>query len=237
MNKWKEDLKLAFEAPCSTKKQEFLKNIDVPAMPIQDFVISQISYIRTWVWCISFIIFIVSLFWTVFLPDTVLWLISGLAPLMALTIISESGRSELYKMAELEMTIRFSLRSVIFARLVIVGVMNMILLVVLILIVSWNTAVVSIAKIFYIVTPFLLTSFIGLLVMRKIRGQEGMYACVGVSVGISMFLLLSHKILSFIYHEQYFMVWGMVALVLFAGNGKQCISLIKQTEEVVWNLS
>lgn len=104
--------------------EEFLKNIDVPVMSIQDFVISQISYIRTWVWCISFIIFIVSLFWAVFLPDTVLWLI----------------------------------------------------LVVLILIESWNTAVVSIAKIFYIVTPFLLTSFIGLLVVRKIRGQEGMYA-------------------------------------------------------------
>lgn len=237
MNKWKEDLKLAFEAPCSTQKQEFLKNIDVPTMPIRDFLISQIRYIRTWVWCISSMIFIVSLFWGMFLPDTVLWLISGLVPLLALTIISESGRSELYKMAELEMTTRFSLRSVIFARLVIVGVMNLILLVVLILIGSRSTAVVLIATIFYIVTPFLLTSFIGLLVVRKIRGQEGMYACVGVSVGISMFLLLSHKVLSFIYQEQYLMVWGLVALVLFIGNGKQCIKLIKQTEEVVWNLS
>lgn len=237
MDKWKEDLKLAFEAPCSTKKQEFLKNIDVPAMPIQVFVIFQIRYIRTWVWCISFIIFIVSLLGGIFLPDTVLWLISGLSPLMALTIISESGRSELYKMAELEMTTRFSLRSVIFARLVIVGVMNLILFGVLILIGSWNTEVVSIETVFYIVTPFLLTSFIGLLVVRKIREQEGMYACVGVSVGISMFLFLSHKVLSFIYQEQYLMVWGMVALVLFVGNGKQCITFIKQTEEVVWNLS
>lgn len=237
MDKWKNELKQAFEAPRPVRKKDFLRQLDLPGMPVHEFLFSQIGYISKWIWCVSAIVFIISILGVAFLPDTVLWFISGLTPLLTLTISSESGRSELYKMAELEMATRFALRSVIFARLAILGLMNLLILGVLLLIGLWNDTVTSWAAALYIITPFLLSAFTGLYIVRKFRGQGAMYACVGTSVGISVFLFLSHSIIPFIYQEWCLTAWMITALVLLFGNGKQCIAMIKQTEELAWNLS
>lgn len=237
MDRWKDELKQAFDAPQPVKKRNFLRHLDLPGMSVHEFLFSQIGYIRKWIWCVSTLILVVSILGLAFLPNTVLWLISGLTPLLALTIISESGRSELNNMVELEMATRFSLRSVTFARLAILGLMNLLLLGVLLPIGLWNDTVAPFAAALYIITPFLLTTFIGLNIVRKFRGQEAMYACVGTSVGISFFLLLSHNIIPFIYQEQCFRAWMITALALLFGNGKQCIAIIKKTEEFAWNLS
>ncbi|MBR6626632.1 MAG: hypothetical protein IKL04_01430 [Lachnospiraceae bacterium] len=237
MDKWKDELKQAFEAPQPVRKRNFLRQLDLPRMPVHEFLFSQIGYIRKWVWCVSALVFVVSILGLAFLPGTVLWLISGLTPLLALTIISESGRSELYKMVELEMAARFSLRSVTFARLAILGLMDLLLLGVLFPIGLWNDTAAPLAAALYMITPFLLTTFIGLYIVRKFRGQEAMYACVGISVGISISLFLSHNIIPFIYQEQCLTAWMITALVLLFGNGKQCVAMIKKTEEFAWNLS
>ncbi len=237
MDKWKNELKQAFEAPRPVRKRDFLRQLDLHGMPVHEFLFSQIGYIRKSVWVVSAMVFIISILGVVFLPDTVIWFISGLTPLLALTICSESGRSEFYKMAELEMATRFALRSVILARLAIVGLMNLLILGVLLPIGLWTNTVTPGATILYIVTPFLLSAFTGLYIVRKFRGQGTMYAYFGTSVGISVFLFLSHNIIPFIYQEWCLTAWMITALVLVLGNGKQCIAMIKQTEELAWNLS
>lgn len=236
MNKWTNELKQAFDAPQPIRKADFLRQLDLSRMPMHEFLFSQIFYIRKWVWCASTTVFFISILGFAFLPDTVLWLISGLTPLLALTIISESGRSELYKMTELELATRFSLRSVTFARLVLLGLMNLLILGVLLPIGLWNDTATPLAAILYIITPFLLTAFTGLYIVRKFRGQEAIYACIGITVGISIFLFLSHTIIPYIYQEQYLTTWIIIALSLLFGNGKQCIAIIKETEELTWNL-
>ena len=237
MDKWKDELMQAFDAPRPVRKRDFLRQLYLPKIPVHEFLFVQMGYIRKWIWCVSTLIFVVSILGLVFLPGIVLWLISGLTPLLALTIISESGRSELYKMVELEMATHFSLRSVTFARLAILGLMDLLLLGVLLPIGLWNDTAVPLAAALYIITPFLLTTFIGLYIVRKFRGQEAMYACVGISVGISISLFLSHKIIPFIYQEQCLTAWMITALALLFGNGKQCVAMIKKTEELAWNLS
>lgn len=237
MDKWKDELRQALEAPQPARKRNFLRHLDLPRIPVHEFLFAQLGYIRKVVWCVSTLTFVVSILGLAFLPGTVLWLISGLTPLLALTIISESGRSELYKMAELEMATRFSLRSVTFARLAILGLMDLLILGVLFPIGLWNDTVAPFAAALYMITPFLLTTFIGLYIVRKFRGQEAMYACVGTSIGISISLFFSHNIVPFIYQEQCLTAWMITALALLFGNGKQCIAMIKKTEELAWNLS
>ena len=212
MDKWKNELKYAFEAPRPVRKKDFLRQLDLPRIPLHEFLFAQIGYIRKSSWCVSALIFVVSALGLAFLPGKVLWLISGLTPLLALTMVSESGRSELYKMAELEMATRFSLGSVTFARLVILGLMDLLILGVFLLIGSWDNTSTTFAAALYIVTPFLLTAFTGLYIMRKRRGQDAMYPCVGTSVGISFFMFLSHNLLPFIYQEQYIAVWMIITL-------------------------
>lgn len=237
MKHWKDELKRGFDAPQPINKKEFLRKLEPSRIPFHKFFFSQITYIRKWVWCIAGLVFVTAILGFAFLPDTVLWLISGLTPLLALTIVSESGRSERYKMAELEMTTCFSLRSVTFARLGILGLMNLMLLGGLLPIGLWTDTVAPFAAGLYIITPFLLTTFTGLFIVRKFKGQEAIYACIGTSVGISIFLFLSHNIIPFIYREQCLTTWMVTALVLLLGNGKQCMSIIEQTEELAWNLS
>lgn len=235
MNKWKDELRQAFDAPRPLEKRKFLRNLKLPGMSVHEFMFSQIGYIRKWVWCVSVLILTVSVLGFAFLPGTVLWLISGLTPLLALTSISESGHSELYKMAELEMATRFSLRSVVFARLAILGLVNLLLLGILMLIGLQNGTVAPFAAALYIITPFLLTTFAGLYIVSKFRGQGAMYACVGTSVGISIFLFIAHNIIPFIYRRQCLTTWMIIALALLFGNGKQYIAIIKKTEELAWN--
>ena len=237
MDKWKNELKQAFKAPRPVRKRDFLRQLDLPGMPVHEFLFSQMGYIRKRVWCVSALIFVVSILGLVSMPGKVLWLISGLTPLLALTIISESGRSELYKMAELEIATRFSLRSVTFARLTLLGLMNTMFLGILLLIGLWNDTVASFAAALYIITPYLLTTFAGLSIVRKFKGQDAMYACVGTTVGISISLFVSHDIIPFVYEERYLTAWMITALALLVGSGKQCIVILKKTEELAWNLS
>ena len=197
MDNRKKELKQAFEVSCQVRKRDFLRQLNLPRIQMYKFLFSQIGYIRKRSWCISILILVLSILGLAFLPDTVLWLISGLTPLLALTIISESGRSGFYKMAELEMATCFSLRSVILARLLIMGLLNLLILGVLLPIGLWNGTAAPFAAILYIVTPFLLTAFLGLYIVRKNRGQDAMYACVGVTVGISIFyffLIISSRL-------------------------------------------
>lgn len=237
MDPWKNELKKAFEAPRPVRKKEFLRQLDPVQVTVPMFLVSQIGYIRKWVWGISVLIFAGSAVGLLVLPGAVLWFISGSTPLLALTLLSESGRSELHHMAELEMATRFSLRSVLLARLAILGLADLLLLGILFPIGLYSGPQAPFAAALYIVTPFLLTTFLGLSVTRKLRGQEAMYVCAAISLGISLFLFLSHNVVPYIYQEQHLTAWGIAAAALLFGNGKQCAAMMKKTEEFSWNLS
>lgn len=237
MKHWKDELKQGFNAPEPLNKKAFLRKIGPTRMTTREFLFTQISYISKLSWCVAFFVFITAILGLTLLPNTVIWLISGLTPLLALTIISESGRSELYKMAELEMATRFSLRSVTFARLGILGLMNLFILGIFVLIGLWNGSSTPFAVLLYIITPYLLTTFTGLSIVRKFNGQEALYGCVGVAIGISIALFFSHNVIPIIYQKQWLVLWAIVAMILLPATGKQCIAMIKQTEEYTWNLS
>lgn len=235
MNRWKDELKRAAIVPAPPGKRDFLRKLPPPRMPFHEFLFSQIAYIRKWIWGVSALAFAAAVWGLAFLPGSALWLVSGLTPLLALTIISESGRSEYYKMNELEMTTRFSLRSIVLARLCILGFANLLTLGLLLLLGSWHSALPPFAAGLYIITPFLLTTFTGLYIVRRVKGQEAIYICTGTAVGISLFSFLSHDIFPFIYQEQWLALWTIAALVLLIKNGKLCAAVIKQTEELAWN--
>lgn len=106
----KKELKRAFEAPQPVRKKAFLRTLEQPKTSVFAFVLSQLGYIRRWVWLVSALVFILSMMGAAGLPADTVWIASALMPLLALTVVSESGRSENYEMAELEMATRFSLR-------------------------------------------------------------------------------------------------------------------------------
>ncbi len=59
-----------------------------------------------------------------FASENTVWIVSAFTPFLALLLIAESTKSAIYGMNELEMSARFSLKSVVLARLIILGVFN-----------------------------------------------------------------------------------------------------------------
>ena len=222
----KKQLRHVFEAPPPLHKKEFLCKLELPQMSTAEFIFSQIGYIRKWVWGVSALVFAISLALSVMLSVDMLWAISAFTPLLALTFLSESGRSENYDMAELEMATRFSLRSVLFARSGILGMENLVLLCLLIPVGLRNNAFSPIQAGVYIIAPFLLTTFMGLWIVRRFRGREAIYCCTGMAACISISIFFIHLTIPQVYQENHLVWWMIGILLLCIGTAKQYYKIV-----------
>ena len=235
MKRWKNELRKAFEAPSPQKKQQFLMTLPQPKLRLHEFALSQLGYIRKRVWCVSALVFTVLLMQSFLFPADAVWFFSALTPILALMTVTESGRSERFEMAELEQVTRFSLRSVVLARLLILGTENFLLLCLLIPVSLRNGNIGTLRAGLYILTPFLLTSFICLVIVRKVRGQEYAYYCVGTAIGIGALAYLMHMSVPQAYGVEYLHWWIVAALVFCFGMARQLYFILNRTEELAWN--
>lgn len=228
----REQLRRIYDAPPPLHKKEFLQEWNCPAMSFTEFMASQAAYIRKRNWGIAVAIFGIALLGTITASKNLVWIISAFTPLLALTVLTECGRSESYEMAELEMATRFSLRSVILARMGILGVENLAVLCFLLTVGVWDEALEPIQAGICIIMPYLLTTFLGLHIVRRVKGQEALYFCAGVAfcVGCSVFLL-REKFLLF-YGQWNPLWWGGIVLLLCIGAARQYSGIISGTEEL-----
>lgn len=238
MNKnLKRVLKECFAAPPPQKKKDFLNSIPMPSATYSEFVCSQITYIHKWIWGFSVLIFGIAFIGAAYLEKNMLWCISAFMPLLALSIITESGRSEAYGMAEFELSTRFSLKNVVLARLGILGCANLVLICLLVPLAYRNSDTSILQTSIYMLCPYLLTVFLGLWATRKVRGRGSAYLCAGIALCVSFGNVMIYHSFWIFYVRHNFVWWMIVFALLAAGTANQCFKTIKQTEELAWNLS
>lgn len=230
-------LREAMEAPVPGRKQEFIQSMkkrqSCRRMGYGRFVAEQVFYIGRWGWCTSFGIFLISLFLGSYTDKNVLWVLSAVAPFLAVTFLAEGLRSEICGMAELELATRFSLKSLIFARMAVMGTLHLLLLVFAAFLgyrkgnlPFWHTGV-------YLLVPYLLTNMAGLYLAKKIRGRECIYGILAAATVISV-LPFAIKLL---YREELF-IWWLAALAVFSVLAvKEWKENVERWEEYTWNLS
>ena len=230
MTDWKAELQQGFTPPPPAKKREFLRQF--PSMPISlgDVLLSQLGYIQTWVWVLSGVIYAAAALMLLAQSPYLLHMLSTCAPLLALTVVSESSRSVRFGMAELELSTRFSLKTVVLARLIPLGCIHPLGL----LLLSFGF-VRPLAAILYSAAPFLLTAFLGLSITRKYRSHEAQYACGGFAFAISLLTLFSHRLFAVLYEAQYLIWWVLAVVILAAATGKLYKTILFETEELAWN--
>ena len=236
--KLEEALKVIFAAPPPCRKTEFLeKTAPIPAkLPFFPFLSVQFRYIRKRAWFLSALAFALFLSGAFILSIDIIWAISAFAPLLALFMVTETGRSETWGMAELEMATRFSLRSVLLARLGILGLGSLFFLGLSFLIGLPHSRISPPRAALFIITPFLLTTFSCLQIVRRRRERESIYLCAGVTACISFFTLSFHLSIPGLYGEIPLVCFLFAAVLSGAGTAKQYHNLIRQ-EELTWNLS
>lgn len=229
-------LKDSFAAPLPVGKKAFLRGVRELPIGNFEFIRTQIAYIRKWVWALSATIFAFAVIGSEWIGRDMLWCISAFMPLLALGIITECGRAEAYKMAELELSTRFSIKSAVLARLGITGCASLILICAVTPFIAMQRSADIFRTGVYILCPYLLTAYSGFLAVRKIHGKESLYFCAGIAAAVSVLNMILSQELSCLYIAGNFIWWGAALTVLCVGTAIQCYKMIKQTEELTWSL-
>lgn len=233
----KEELKSFYSAPAPLKKQAFLRRLPQRGISCQKFILQQAGYIRKWVWLVSLAAFALGMAGSILLDKRLLLTCSAMMPIAALAAMTESTRSALYQMEELEMACRFSLKSVLLARMGIMGILHLLFLGATVPLI-WKVDLFAFLRAgVYLFMPYLLTTFLCLAVTRRVRGGESLYVCMGISVlVIGLYFFLQYTA-AFLFHAKYF-YWQLAALLLLVfATAKEYKRKIIQTEELTWNLS
>lgn len=236
-NELREILKEIMEAPAPERKQEFLCRIGkmqtvTSRISYGKFVTSQFFYIGKRGWLISVLSFAGIYFVCAATDKKVLWAFSAMVPFLAVSFLAESLRSEVCEMAELEMATRFSLRSLIMARMEIMGFAHLLLLGLSVFAGHWLEGMPLLSTGVYLLVPYLLTNTAGLYLARRVRGRECLYAVLAVAVVIAVI----PQIAKLLYEEELF-IWWLAALgILSVLAAKEWKRNMERWEEYTWSL-
>lgn len=230
-------LQEAFQAPPPLGKASFLRSIRPKTrsrVSTGRFVLQQAAYIRKWVWALSAGVFLGALAGGRFLGGEVLWMLSAAMPLLAVSAVMEYMRSEVWGMTELEMAARFCLKSILLARIGALGAVHLVTLMLLSLLCRWEG--ITLLRIgLCLLGPYLLTDAAALWLIRKIRGREAVYLCLGLAVMVGILPLLAG------YGGAGFRIpedsrgWTTVLLLLGAAAAWGWKKNIERTEELTWS--
>lgn len=177
----KEELKLVFQAPSPTRKEKFLQQFHTKQISNFEFLLIQLGYMKKWIIFGSVGVLSLVLLSMRYFPQEQLCMLSAFTPFLAMTFLTENARSYTYKMTEFEMVTRFSLKSIILAKMEILGVFHLLLLISMML-VTHNTVDVSWLRVgLHLVLPYCTSASIGLFLIRKIRSIEAPYISISIS--------------------------------------------------------
>lgn len=234
----KKAIGMAFEAPAPERKTEFLARISYGVARKSsryEIVCSQIGYIHKGAWFCAAVVFCTVLFFLSHRdPDTV-FLAGALSPFLALAVLIEGSRSHRYNMEELEAAAKYSLRSVFFSKMLILGVFDLVLLLLIIMVTRLHTGYGLLLTSAYILLPYLLTMWLGLVVEMSAAGREIPYAAVGVSITVSIALLILMNRNITIFDPDHGIWWEIMTVLLLAGTVLRGKKKMIRMEEPLWN--
>ena len=238
-NQLKRSIQKAFAAPepDQQEKARFLRTLPQPQISMFRFVFVQASYIRKVSWCLSCLILLLALFGACSISRDTLWVVSAFVPALGLLAVTESNRSMMYGMSEFEMSTRFSLKSVVLARMSILGLFNFAVIAILTPLCRIGNDFSLLQTGMYLLVPYLLTVNLSLWIVRRTNDREIIYGCMCVAAIVSGINTGLHLVTDLIYQEIYTGWWLVLSVFLLIELAYEIHCMIKRTEEYTWNLS
>ncbi len=230
-------LQSAMEAPAPKRKEQFFRTLPREEHRVSNlsFMLSQAAYIQRWVWLISILVLAGAVWGAGFYQQEAVWMISALMPFAAMSALAENSRSTVYNMAELEMASRFSLRSILLARMSIVGLVHLILIAILVPF-AGSRQMMSMGRTgVYLLVPYLLTNVLGLYFSRKMHGVGNSYFFLGIASLVSVLGFVARSVAPILYESQQFGWWLAVLVLLLGMTISAYRKILVQTEELLWN--
>ena len=196
-----------------------------------EFLAGQIVYIEKKIWLLS-----------AFLLLFIAWICrysSGnypfaLTPFLASGILAQTRRSFRWKMAEMEYAARFSLRSVMLARMFLLGAADTAGLMIVILLVRPCFSYSLIRVFLYMMVPYLTASWLGSAYERKQRTDHG-WGSVLICILSSAAFAAAPVFFERLYEERLTVIWAAVFILMVWSLIENIREWIYGMEEQVWN--
>lgn len=170
-----------FEVPHPERKRAFMRRFGLPSLSLTYVVWMQARYISKWVWAFSAFFCGLTILVAAQADARFVNAVYACIPFLVMLSVTESTRSYRHGMAELEQTARFSLRSIVMARMVMLGLVNLVVLLGAVLLLGNQGQMNGIC----VFTSFFLTAAGSLCIVRKMRGNEGTFLCFGLAALVS----------------------------------------------------
>ncbi len=208
----------AFYAPEPRNKKAFLRDLRTREVSTSAMLLQQVKYIRISAWILAGVIIAFALFGSWMRLDKTAELLAEIIPYMAAVSVLENMRSQKYGMTELEMVTRFSLRSVILARMLILGLVFLLILVLTSPVIAAVFGGGIVLNAMYILIPYLITMSISLRVERSARGRITEYASLVIATMVSGFLILikGYQTALVLRYVDAFRTWGVLLVLILA---------------------
>lgn len=226
--KLKKELMLYFQAPVPKRKTKFIRSLEMPKLRLRDVLWSQVRYISKLVWLLSGCFFVASYWAGRFAEPRYLIAVFALIPFLVMLSVTECMRSCRYGMEELEQASRFSLKSVILTRMILLGLGNIILLI--LLSVVWGVFLQGISGwrcLLYLMSSYMLTASGGLVITRKMRGRECVPACFGFAVFVCGTELCLFSLFPAAFAPENEMYWLAAGIALAIVLGREVMRIVR----------
>lgn len=236
MNRYlKQELKKAFAVPLPDpqKKARFLRTLPQSSIPMRRFVLTQTAYLRKWVLVLSVLFLLPTMRSNRDMNMDTLWCISALIPFLALLAVTESTRSAVYGMQEFEMSTRFSIKSVLLARMSILGLLDAFVLCAMIPFYAAGIKLSLLQTGLYLLVPYLLTANSSLWIARRFHGREALYGCLCAAAVVSISSCFLRLLADTIYQISFLHWWLLLAVLLLGKTGQEIHCTVTQTESYV----
>lgn len=191
----------------------------------------QCTYLTKWVWVVTAAVLGISFYAGTMVWTQDWWVACASVPFLGMTAITASFRSQAWDMAQLEQASRFSLRSVVAARITILGTGNLLCLVVMCI---WRNPAGG-RQFLFLLAPYLLTSVGCLVITRRMKGREGIYASAGVASAVCCMEMVLHGNFSWIMEAQYTGWWLAATAGILALAVREIRRTITGMEELLWS--
>ena len=169
---YKDLLNEAFRAPEPSGKRAFLKNFRPREVSLFEMIWQQAAYIRVTVWLLALLVVAVAAAGAVMGLESTLNAVAMLMPFTAAVAVGEANRSRRCGMSEIEMVTRFSLKSVVLARMTLLGAAALVVLLIAAPVTAMVTHDGTVLTAVRMVIPYLLTMSISLPIERSALGRK-----------------------------------------------------------------
>lgn len=158
------------------------------------------------------------------------------APLAALFALTGLGKSEKYGMEEIEMSSRFSLRTIKIIRLAIIGFAGLAVMLAASCALKAVTGMSLFISFAAAGVPYLVTTFLCMLLIRRWHSPKNIYGCAVIAAGVCAAMFGGIDVLERCWTGLCRAALPGVFLISAALTAAEACRYIKESEELQWNL-